>query len=183
LAVDSSNFIYNGTTCCAGSGDREIEKFTPGTGTTATATRSTSAQDIAGINGVRSVAVDGAGNIWVGNELPGTGTTLTNGAYAISELSSAGTGTSATFTAISPGGIPGGGCATTSCPAGGYVKADFGTTRDLEVDPSGNVWVMNNGTEASQSNGLNISVVIGAAVPVVTPLSVGIKNGTLATKP
>jgi hypothetical protein len=51
---------------------------------------------------------------------------------------------------------------------GGYPVA-------IAVDGSGNVWI----TEA-QSNAVEL---VGAATPVVTPLSVGVKNGTLATRP
>jgi hypothetical protein len=44
----------------------------------------------------------------------------------------------------------------------------------LAIDGSGNVWVTNSG---------GLTEIIGAATPVVTPLSVGVKNNTLATRP
>jgi hypothetical protein len=43
------------------------------------------------------------------------------------------------------------------------------------VDGSGNVWVV------MASN--NVIEIVGAAAPVVTPLSLGVKNGTLGTRP
>jgi streptogramin lyase len=45
----------------------------------------------------------------------------------------------------------------------------------IAVDGSGNVWVIEDGNY--------IVELVGAAIPVVTPLSVGVKNGTLATRP
>jgi DNA-binding beta-propeller fold protein YncE len=52
-----------------------------------------------------------------------------------------------------------------------YLAAPIG----LAIDPSGNVW-------ASSELG-NLVEFVGAAVPVVTPLSVGLKNDTLGTMP
>ena len=48
----------------------------------------------------------------------------------------------------------------------------------MALDGSGNVWV-------SGGNSFQGSVVefIGAAVPVVTPLAVGVKNNMLGTRP
>jgi hypothetical protein len=46
----------------------------------------------------------------------------------------------------------------------------------LAIDGSGDVWVTNNGNST-------VSEFIGAAVPVVTPLAVGVKNNTLGTRP
>ena len=46
----------------------------------------------------------------------------------------------------------------------------------IAIDGSGDVWVSNNGNST-------VSEFIGAATPVVTPLSVGVKNSTLGTRP
>jgi hypothetical protein len=183
MAIDSSNFLYQGTTCCAGTGDREAVKLTPGA--VGTATFSASAQDIAGINGTRSVVVDGASNVFVGNEFPNSlGATATVGTYSISEYTSSGSGTTATFTALSPSGSIPASCTTSGCgTTGGYFKADFNEPLDMQVDPSGNLWVMNSGTSANTTNGTTITEVVGAAVPVATPLSIAVKNNQLGTKP
>jgi hypothetical protein len=55
----------------------------------------------------------------------------------------------------------------------------------MSVDPSGDVWVLNDYAAGSTTSysGTTITEVIGAAVPVVTPTSVGSANGTLASKP
>jgi PKD repeat protein len=46
----------------------------------------------------------------------------------------------------------------------------------VAIDGSGDVWVANNGNKS-------VTEVIGLAVPVVTPLSVGVKNNALGTRP
>jgi hypothetical protein len=50
----------------------------------------------------------------------------------------------------------------------------------IAIDGSGNVWVVNLADEATPDNVVEF---VGAAVPVVTPLAVGVKNGTLGTTP
>jgi len=183
FAADAGGNVYNGTTCCSGTtANRFIEKFVPGATATAT-TRTNSTQDVGGINGVRSVAIDGAGNLWAGMEYPGVGTVTGSVAatYGVAEMSSA-------FTAISPATVPAT-CSVTApaqCPTGGFLHAGLGYAQDMEIDPSGNVWVVNNGTNGGTpalQAGTQIEQIIGAAVPIVTPLSVAIKTGKLATKP
>jgi len=183
IAIDSSNYVYTGTTCCGTTAltiptYRLMEKVTPGTGT---ATQlSLSQQYLGGVNGARSMTLDGADNMWFGFELPANAA----GQYGIGEASSSGGGTTATFTQLSPGVTPAS-CSTSGCPSGGYVKNDFTITVDMAIDPSGNVWVLNSGTNSTTvpTTGVSVTEVVGAAVPVVAPLSVAVKNNTLATKP
>jgi hypothetical protein len=53
----------------------------------------------------------------------------------------------------------------------------------VAIDGSGNVWIGNlSGSGAAQATG-SITELIGAATPVVTPLSVGVKNNTLGARP
>jgi hypothetical protein len=61
-------------------------------------------------------------------------------------------------------------------PATGYQGGNVNYPVGLALDGSGNVWVV---------NGLNSTVtqLIGAAAPVITPLSVGVRDNTLGTKP
>ena len=191
IAIDNSNYVYTGTTCCGTTGTtgntyRQVEKITPGSGTAITYTGSQ--LYLGGINGGRSMTLDGADNMWYGFELPANAAEQ----YGIGEAYSSGGGTTATFTALSPGvtTTPANGCSTTvsptaGCQAGGYVKNDFTITLDMAIDPSGNVWVLNSGTSSTTvpTNGVSVTEVVGAAVPVVTPLSVAVKNNTLATKP
>jgi hypothetical protein len=58
---------------------------------------------------------------------------------------------------------------------GGFAMPTEGYPVGIAVDGSGNVWVI--------EDGHYIVELVGAAAPVVTPLSVGVKNGTLATRP
>ena len=64
-------------------------------------------------------------------------------------------------------------------PSGGYgYGTSVGSDRGIAVDGSGNVWVIPN-------NGGNSSVLemVGAATPVVTPLSVAVRNNAIASRP
>ena len=102
-----------------------------------------------------AIAIDGAGNAWVTN-----GTTTFSGspvAYSVVQFGPDGTLLSgATGYSLSTNGI-----------AGGYPG--------IAIDGSGNVWVA-----ASKTNVVEL---VGAATPVATPLSVGVKNKTLGTRP
>jgi hypothetical protein len=46
----------------------------------------------------------------------------------------------------------------------------------LAIDGSGDVWVTNNGNSS-------VTEFIGAGVPVITPLAVGVENNKLGTRP
>jgi len=205
LAIDSSGYLYTGTNCCAAADDHAFVKVTPNA-TVASSQYSVSAAYLGGNTGIRGLTLDGAGNVWGGNILPATGTSASN-TYAISEIATAGNGTTATFTALSPSGTapastPTGGAgfcnsgATSAtvladCPdGGGFIKSSFLAAYDLAIDPSGNLWVLNTGEDgwsgtaaAFLYTGASITEVVGAAVPVATPLAVAVANGTLATKP
>jgi len=191
MAIDSNNYLYQGTTCCGTATPyRGAVKWTPGAvGTTPVNTVST--VDFGGINGVRGTAVDGAANFWLVNEYPNSsGATASTGNYSIVELTTSGSGTTATFGTLSPAGLAteppatcstAGGCAT----QGGFFNGptDFLYPFDVEIDPSGNVWVTDQGTVEGNTLGVSISELVGAAVPVVTPLSIAVKNQQLGTKP
>jgi hypothetical protein len=202
-ALDNSNYFYGGGTCCGSAPEEELLKLTVNPAGTAISSASGnyswSAQNIGGLNGTRSVALDGADNLWFGNEYPssdgGVAENPSTGVYSLGEVSTAGTGSTATFTALSPAatGLSGsdvcvtGTAAGTGCPVGGgFQKATLGYTTGLSIDPSGNVWAPNFTSPADVGTGTgngNIVEIIGAAVPVVTPLAVAAANGALATKP
>jgi secreted PhoX family phosphatase len=61
-------------------------------------------------------------------------------------------------------------------PDAGYQGGNINYPVGIAVDGSGNVWVV---------NGLNSTAtqLIGVAAPVITPLSVGVRDNTLGTKP
>jgi hypothetical protein len=199
MAIDSSNSLYEGTTCCGTAATtfpyyRDAIKWTPGvvgTNPLSIPVNALSPSSFGGNNGLRSTAVDGASNVWFGEEFANSsGATTTTGSYSVVELTTSGSGTSATFTAVSPSGsiVPTTSNCSTSlgCATGGGYFAgstDFVFPYDLEVDPSGNLWVMDQGTVYNTVNGVSLSELIGAAVPVTTPFSIGVQNHALATKP
>jgi len=148
--------------------------ITPGS-TVGTATITDSAVGLAGSDSARGLAVDGAGNVWQANNNVSTGnwvTGSTTALYSVSEISATGAALSAT--SASGNGIYGGG-------TGGFQKqASFLKTgaRGVAVDPTGNVWFGQNSSTTT-----NIMELVGAGVPVVTPLAVGAKNNALGQMP
>jgi streptogramin lyase len=82
------------------------------------------------------VAIDGAGNVWIGD----------NGGFRVVELSNSGA-------AISP--------------STGYLEANHIDPLGIAIDGSGNVWFPN-------YLGETVSELIGAATPVITPISAGL---------
>jgi streptogramin lyase len=109
------------------------------------------------------VALDGAGNVWGvavwENLIRGRANSISS---AISELSNAGTILSGN------NGLTGGANWTLNFSNGGSSPGF------LAIDGGGNVWVISGG---------GVLEFIGAATPVVTPFSVGVKNGTLGARP
>jgi hypothetical protein len=101
-----------------------------------------------------AIAIDGAGNAWVTSDQIETINGTSTSVNTMIELNTAGTFLS--------------GATGFSLPAGGFP---VGTA----IDGSGNVWA------AMSSN--YVVELVGAATPVVTPLSVGVKNNTLGARP
>jgi sugar lactone lactonase YvrE len=112
-----------------------------------------------GVVGPDGVAIDGAGNVWVSNQIK-SGPASTAG---VSELNNSGAPIS---------------------PAGGYTSsATMGGPNDVAVDSSGNVWLANAFVPVTFANGTNVVELVGAAVPVVTPIATAVKNGTIGARP
>jgi hypothetical protein len=105
------------------------------------------------------IAIDGSGNVWVEDlGCPAYNSNLVSWPL-LSEFTNAGG-------AISP--------------ATGYQVGETyprGCSTGLAIDGSGDVWMSDDTTIASALE------VIGVAAPVVTPLSVGVKNNALGTRP
>lgn len=102
-----------------------------------------------------AITLDGSGNAWV----KGLGVNQNAGNYTITELSNSGAVLSGTngFFATSPGGIA--------------------------IDESGDVWTNYASVNFLFGTTWYMEELVGAATPVVTPLSVGVKNNTLGTRP
>jgi streptogramin lyase len=119
-------------------------------------------------------AIDGRGNVWgealYETEYNGPNPSPTY-STALSEISNTGTILSGLNgytggTALGPG----------SPPVQGSVGA---TPVALAVDGSGDVWMLLGAT----TTGTQVAELIGAAAPVVSPFSLGVKNGTLGMQP
>jgi hypothetical protein len=145
-----------------------------------------------GISGPINIAVDGAGHVWIPN-INATITVLSNTGAALSGTSGYSGGGLATGDTIAMDGAGNAwlGNANSSVStvsefsnAGvplstsfGYGSASLkGGASCVAVDGSGDIWI---GT----GNATHIVELIGAGVPVVTPLAVGVKNNTLGTRP
>jgi hypothetical protein len=188
-AMNSYGNLYQGTSCCStGSPYREAATWTLGAvGSTPTNVRT--ATNYGGLNGVRGTTVDGANNAWFTELYPNSaGATTITGNYSVIELATSSSGGAPT-SPLSPAGVTPATCTTTgnagcATQGGFFVGAlDFVEAFDLEVDPSGNLWVPSYGSIYNIPNGTAMTELVGAAVPVVTPLSIAVQTNKLATKP
>jgi hypothetical protein len=117
--------------------------------------------------GVQSLAVDGANSPWAFGLATATGATQTQ----IVHLSATGTPLS---TATGFLGSTYYNPATSTALHRGSGLTSYGGA----IDGSGNVWAPD-----SDSTSTSIYVLVGAATPVVAPLSLGVRNGTLGMMP
>ncbi len=143
--------------------------------TAGTVTVANSAQYAGGLVGPRELAIDGAGNIWSPSSTAAsgsyvTGTTNATTTYILTEFSSAGA-------ALSPNSSP---AATSTSTVNGGFQIDNSVLpiapRGVAIDPSGNVWLGSN-----SATGTGITEIVGAAVPVVTPIAAGLAAGATTT--
>jgi hypothetical protein len=174
IAFDNNNAMWvvdqNYTTLATGGAHYSLTKMAPqnysnysaftgaavgGTSTAPGITFTSIPGTTGGLNVPYYLAMDGNSAAWVGNSTGASLSGFTNSGTAISPATgfSGGTCSSCTYTARKSSGV-----------------------RGVAVDGSGNVLIAN-------TTGTYVYVVVGVAGPTVTPLSLGIKNGTLASKP
>ncbi|SNS43437.1 hypothetical protein SAMN05421770_101954 [Granulicella rosea] len=131
----------------------------------------------AGLSTPWYLAIDGASAVWTANS---QGTTSGVPGGTVSAFTNAGAALSPTT------GLYGGVYSSTVGTTTTTSKRTIVSARGVAVDPSGNLWVANSATftpsGASSAIGF-VTVMVGAATPTVTPLSRGIANYTLASKP
>jgi DNA-binding beta-propeller fold protein YncE len=177
IAFDSSGhaWLSNGSA-------NVLSEFNLSNGTAANA-----GYQFCGVQFGSAVAVAGNG-IWVANGTSGSlteckpstgysiasasGGGLSSGAIAIDGLGNVWTANpgSNSISEFNSGG--------TAISANGYQASMSGPSQ-LAIDPSGNVWV----TDYNNGSGNSLTEFIGAAAPVVTPVSVAVKNGQLGSRP
>jgi hypothetical protein len=189
-AFDSSGNFYTANSCCtSASGANLFVKMTPYTTSSTVSNNATYAGG--GLIGSRSVATDGAGNIWaspIGAPTSYTATSTSStcgttsapcGIYGMVEVDSS-------FNSLSPNGSGSSGCTTGNATAcnigGGYQKATLGPSRGIAIDISGNVWVPSDLSGNSVTNSF-LTEIVGAAVPVVQSLAIAARDNKLGTKP
>jgi hypothetical protein len=118
-----------------------------------------------GLNSGRYDAVDGAGNVWVANA---SYTTVSGTDYvSVSEFTNNGTAVTIDNQTSIPGGFA------------HAVGAGSPSPRGIAIDPSGNVWITGCGLSTSCTNNSFVMEIVGAADPVVTPLSSAIASNQL----
>ncbi len=111
-----------------------------------------------GLNSASGVAMDGASNVWVAN----SNLFDSSAGPGVSEFSNTGAG-------LSPKTFQGGGVNAPS---------------SIAVDGSGNVWAVNSFTGTANPPAGTVTELIGAGVPVVTPIVQGLQTGfTPGSKP
>jgi hypothetical protein len=120
-----------------------------------------------GLSGAAGVAIDGNNNVWYANE---TGNSVT-----LFQNLGAPTSTGQTIgAAISP---------STGYTAGGTLCSP----QKVAIDPSGDVWVTNVGTNCTATSGTavtySVTELIGVAAPTYMPLSSAALNNKLGSKP
>ena len=170
FAVDASgHFWFSNDTGTAGTAPGNTTSYiipaystsTSGAAVTVTYTESAaSSVFLGGLSNAKGVAIDGAGNVWFADAAVGTGSK-----YAVTELSKTGA-------ALSPTVV-----VTSTTQNGGFQKMNslLNTPYGIAVDPSGNVWV----SMVTANQVLSIlTEIVGAAVPVVTPISKQLSSGT-----
>jgi hypothetical protein len=109
----------------------------------------------ASLSAPSAITLDGAGNAWV----KGLGVGQDAGNYTVTEFSNSG--------------------AVLSGPNGYFAT----TPSNVAIDQSGDVWTNYVSVNFLFGNTWYVSEMIGAASPVVTPTSLGVKNNTLGARP
>jgi hypothetical protein len=134
------------------------------TGTGGIMSSVTSTSTAGGLNIPQDIEIDGNNNAWVANY---TQNAIGVGAvpYQISEFSFNGT----TIVPVTSGGL-----STGTASAVPSVK----NARGVAIDASGNIWIANNNSAASY-----LTVLVGAAGPVITPKALAVGAKMIGQKP
>ena len=146
-----------------------------------------------GLNNANSMAIDSSNNIWVANYLGNSISKFSNSGTALTPSTGFTSGGVARPYYVS---IDGGGNAWVAnfagqslteldnngnpiSPSTGFATGMLNSPNAVETDGSGNVWVANGAAKTLNA----VTELVGAAVPKVTSIAVGVNTGKLATRP
>jgi sugar lactone lactonase YvrE len=186
IAIDSTGQIW-------------VANQKPGTGSISKLTSagvaisSTAGFQGGGINNPFSVAIDASNNAWIANYSGNSVSELNVSGTAVSGIAGfTGGGLSRPYSIAVDGGgniwvANFGGPSVTELsntgaaisPSTGYKGGSLNGPQGIAVDGSGNVWV----TNANNSTTAAVTELIGASVPVVTPLANAVRTGNLGGRP
>ena len=152
-AVTSLEYVNVGGNTTTSIASPTVTKYTQGANGVATG-----AELGGGLYNPQGMAIDGTGNLWVVNQSGSTG-------GGISEFTPSNAGT--TLNPLSPSGTG---------VWGFFSNTTIGSPVGAAIDGSGNVWF-------KTKTGGNLYYLVGAASPVVTPLSTQVKTGFIAERP
>lgn len=150
-----------------------------------------------GLSSPSSVAIDAGGDIWLTDASSNAAAELNHGGAVLSPAAGF---TGGGLTAANASAIDGSGSfwvadALTGAvsvrnaaglavtPSTGYQDASLSTPSGLAIDASGNVWVSNLAPVTQSGQTLTVSEIVGAASPVVVPLSAALAGHALGQKP
>jgi hypothetical protein len=147
LAVDGSNNVWTanyGKGTLSELAATNTTTIAGATGSPFTTPATTTSPAYTGLTKPQYMAIDGGGNVWITNAVAALG--------SVYEFSNAG---------------------ATLSPAPGFVHST-GESYGIAIDGSGNVWLGNYTGTASATTAGFLTEVVGAALPVVTPLAAGL---------
>jgi hypothetical protein len=167
-AVDKNNYIWSTNSVA-----NTVNLFVPNTSGVLDTTANTTVTSTSGLGGVAlpyGVAVDGSNQAWIASSASAN-------PYYVAVLKP-GSGSPASIV-LSP-----------LLTGAGSSNLGFTTTssslpfthgpRDIEIDPSGNVWFMNNSSSTAYQW---VTVLVGQATPVITPKVLALKATMIGQEP
>ena len=145
---------------------------------------------------ITGIAIDHSGNVWVSSsgglagsvvEISKTGTVL-SGASGYANTSRLGNPGAIAIDGAGNAWVAGGNATSEITPTGTYLSGTLGfiasdPVNSIAIDGSGDVWLNYASYYFLYGYSYYMQELVGAATPVVTPLSVAVKNNTLGTRP
>jgi hypothetical protein len=183
IAIDASGYVW-----VANATNNSISRLRVSNGIAVSTSPGYTGGGLAG--SPQCIAIDGSGNVWTGNY--NNSVSKMNGSTGAAISASSGytggglnaptgiaiDGSGNAWTANSNNTITeiNGNSGSAISPGAGFIGGGLNAPQAIAIDGSGNAWVAN-------FNGVTLTEFVGVAAPVVTPLSAGVANSTLGTRP